>query len=138
MAHSDLDALVDYCIGFAKQQLSKHGSFHPFGASVKADGNPAADGILLDDEHPPAQKVIDTYTEIYQSQAKAGELRAAALCWDSRVSLGDSPKTDAIAIGLEHSNGESVTVYLPYKKQLFRGYQYGELSPTRREPKFFQ
>jgi hypothetical protein len=138
MAHPELDELVDYCIGFAKQQLSKYGSFHPFGASVKTDGSPLVDGILLDDEHTAAQSVIDNYTEIYQSQARAGELRAAALCWDSRVSLGNSPKTDAIAIGLEHSNGESTTVYLPYKKRLLRGYQYGELSTTRRDPKFFQ
>jgi hypothetical protein len=137
MAHPDLDALVDYCLGFAKQQLSKHKSFHPFGASVKADGNPTADGVLLDDEHPPAQTVIDTYTEIYQSQAKTGELRAAALCWDSRVSVGGGPMSDAISIALEHSNGESVTVHLPYKKQLLRGYQYGELAATRREPQFF-
>jgi hypothetical protein len=137
MAHQDLNDLADYCIGFARQMLGKHGEFYPFGASIGTDGKLAVDGVLLDDEHPPSLTVIERYTEVYHARAKNGELVAAALCWDSRVSIGNSPKTDAISIGLEHSNQESVTVFVPYKKLLFRGYQYGELTATRREPQFF-
>jgi len=117
--------------------LEKHGEFFPFGASVGADGELSVDGVLLDDEYPPSQVVIDKYTEVYRARAKTGELAAAAICWDSRVTPGNGPKTDAISIGLEHSNGESVDVYAPYKKTLPGGYQYGELAATRREPQFF-
>jgi len=137
MAHPDLNDLVDYCIGFAQKQLSKHGEFFPFGASMGEDGQLAADGLLLDDEHPPSQAVIDQYIELYLSRAQTGDLRAAALCWESRISLENGPMREAISIALEHRNRESVTVYVPYKKSLLRGYRYGELAATPREPQFF-
>jgi hypothetical protein len=137
MAHPDLDALLDYCIGFAQQQLRKHGEFFPFGASIGPDGKLAVDAVLIDDEHPPSQAVIDMYTEMYRARAGTGDLHAAALCWDSRVSIGDGPKTDAISIGLEHINRESVTACVPYKKSLLRGFQYGNVASTHRELQFF-
>jgi hypothetical protein len=137
MAHQDLDNLADYCIGFAKQMLGKYGEFFPFGASIGGGGNLAADGLFLENEHPPSQSVIDKYTELYRGRAKTGELTAAAVFWDSRVSLENGPKTDAISIGLEHSNQESITVYVPYKKLLLRGHQFGEPAAARREPWFF-
>jgi len=137
MAHPELDQLADFCLHFAQHSLAKRGGFHPFGASIGSDGKLTADTIQIDVQHSLAQSLIDAYMNLYRSKASAGEIRAAAICWDSRVTLGDHPKTDAISIGLEHSNGESVAVYCPYTKNPLRRYDFGDLAATARPAQFF-
>jgi hypothetical protein len=40
------------------------------------------------------------------------QVRTVALCYDGRVVRGRPRKNDAIVVGLEHVNGESVYVYV--------------------------
>ena len=74
--------------------------------------------------------------EGFQQQAAGAEARAAAVCWDASVTVNET-KVDAIAVGLEHVQGESVNVYLPYRKRLLRGFKFGEIVGEFREPEFF-
>jgi hypothetical protein len=72
------------------------------------------------------------------TQAAAGQIRAAGICYDVRtIPPGQTEKTDAICPGLERQAGQSVSVFLPYKKGWFGRIQYGELLTTKRDAEFF-
>jgi hypothetical protein len=77
-------------------------------------------------------------SESYTKRANTGELRAAAVRADVRVPPpGSEAKTDAIHVGLEHANGEAVTVFLPYQKGRFGRVRYGNLFVSARDRQFF-
>ena len=139
MAHPDLDRLVDFCVKFAQDQLKKRGAFYPFAATVWPSGELTPLAIYSGDDSPKPQALIDEFTELLKNLAQSGEAHATALCYDSRVSTAgnQSEKKDAIAVSLEHSNGEAVIVYLPYRKKLFGGYNYDSIIGVAGGRKFF-
>ena len=139
MAHPDLDRLVDYCLRLAQDLLKKSGKFYPFAATMKPDGEIGLLALHSSEEKPLSQTLIDQLTELLKTLAHKEEARAAALCFDSRVSTDGNAahKRDAIAVALEHSNGESVTVFLPYKKKFFGGRKYDPMIAAARERQFF-
>jgi hypothetical protein len=138
MAHPDLDQLLSFAIEFAKKMLQKHGEFYPFGASMGADGKITMDGAATGEEKPPSQELLDLLTRSYAKRANNGELRAAAVCAAVRVPPpGSAATADAIQVGLEHSNGEAVMVFLPYKRGWFGNVRYGDLFASARDRQFF-
>jgi hypothetical protein len=137
MAHPDLDRLLDFLIPFAQKMLQKNGAFLPFAASIKVDGelNPLA--YMPDTDSPNATELIEKHGEILRHLAATGEIQAGAICYDGRVSVGGAAKQDAITVLLEHTNEEAVTIYLPYKKRLLRGYEFGEIIANEATRQFF-
>jgi hypothetical protein len=138
MAHPDVDELLNHCFEFAQITLKKRGGFHPFAASVGSDGKMNSLGLHSDTEHPESKEMVNQYTVLLQSLASNGEARAVALCYDSRFSQGEKPKKDAIAVSIEHANGESVMAYLPYKKKLFGGFEFEPPVFSIGDRKFFR
>lgn len=139
MAHPDLDQLVNFCLPFAQNQLKKRGAFLPFAATVGSDGaiNPLA--VLPDDEQPDSQHLIDLQTDLITKLVAEGQVQATAICWDGSLSVDgpDGTKQDAVTVALEHSGGESILVFLPYRKRFLLGYGYDELIAHPGEKKFF-
>jgi hypothetical protein len=108
--------------------LEKYGEFIPFAAAMSLSGEISSVGGDIGNEHPPSQEMIDFLTDVFQRQALAGELKACGICIDSRViPPSQTEKTDAILTRLEHQGGETVDVYLPYRKTLLRKIKYGDL-----------
>lgn len=142
MTHPDLDRLLNFCLPFAQQRLAEDGSFHPFVATLQTSGEITPQATYTGDEHPNAHELLKAYTHLLKDIAARGEASAAALCFDYCLSLTGEPsadrakKKDAIAIGLEHANGDSVTVYLPYNK-LEEGYTYDAMISVPRAREFF-
>ncbi|HEV2455236.1 MAG TPA: hypothetical protein VGY98_13310, partial [Verrucomicrobiae bacterium] len=72
-------------------------------------------------------------------RAARGEIRAAGICCDVKVATPEYPeKTDAVQFALEHQNGESVNVFLPYDLDSSGEVKYGGLFATAREREFFK
>jgi hypothetical protein len=118
--------------------LSKHGEFNPFAAAMLADGTVERVAYFDGDEHPAATELIERLTEILRKKAAEKGIRAAGICYDSRVTPpGQTEKADAICCGLERTSGESIQVYLPYSKSLFRGLRYGEIFAAQNTAAFF-
>jgi hypothetical protein len=138
MAHPDLNTLFDTAVSFAKLMLSEQGEFYPFGATMSPSGEITNIGARVEgDDHPRSQKLIDLMTETFQKRAASGEIRAAVICYDGRtIPPGETGKTDAICCGLEHRSGETVDVFIPYKKT-GSSFQYGETFAARRIAQFF-
>jgi hypothetical protein len=126
---------------FAQKMLNEHGEFFPFGSALDPSGKVISYGVDTGDgdEHPPSQRVIDILVQAYAQKAQVGELRAVAICADVRVvPPGESSKTDAISVGLEHQSGEAVNVFQPYRKGWFGRIRYGEMFALERAAQFFR
>jgi hypothetical protein len=138
VAHPDLDSLLNSLLPFAQQMLSKHGEFRPFAAAMVADGTIERVVYFDGDEHPAANELIERLTGILQKKTVEEGIRAAGICYDSCVTPpGQTEKTDAICCGLERISGESIQLYLPYSKSLFRGLRYGEIFAAHKPMTFF-
>jgi hypothetical protein len=113
---------------FAQQMLAKHGEFFPFGGYVDVGGGIVHVGGWTGEEQPPSQEVIKVINAGLRERAERGEIRASGLCVDVlTVPPGETQKRDAVSIRLEHANGESVVVFLPYRRSASGDYEYGEL-----------
>src|SRR5690348_1235831 len=82
---------------------------------MKSDGtigqNMAYDGR----EHPPSQPLIDLLHGEFAADGKTGAIIASAVVYDVRtVPPGETEKTDAVAIELDHRDNYSVVVFIPY------------------------
>ena len=113
-AQDDLDGLLSAVLPLAEQQLAQHGEFFPFGASVSADGGAsllAADPGLGD--LPASDAVLAAlYAE---ARGAAATTRAAAFVADVRAERSDAVRTE-----LEHQEGISLVVLLPYTRSRFK------------------
>jgi hypothetical protein len=138
MAHSDLNQLLNALLPFAQQMLVKNGEFYPFGASIGFDGKISSNVASEGDEQPPSQEIIDALTEIFRKSATNSEIKAAGICFNVRVVPPEqTEKADAICVSLEHIEGDSIELFLPYKKNWLGKVNYGELFATERMPRFF-
>jgi hypothetical protein len=139
VAHPDLDRLLNFCLPFAQDQIVKQGSFHPFAATVQRDGQVTPLAVPTDDEHPEAQATIEEFVRILKEMAMNRRFLAGAVCYDSKVTSKDDPQREknAIAVALEHENGECMTVYLPYRKKYFGGYRYAAVMSVSAERRLF-
>jgi hypothetical protein len=133
----ELEALLDPLLNFAQDMLRKRGEFFPFGGTLSADGAVNLTAADTGDERPPSQDVIDLLVGGMRAQATAGDIRAAALCYDSRFTPEGGQKTDAIAVSLEHREGDAVLVMQPYSKGRFTGFKFGQLVSVQPERRVF-
>lgn len=133
----ELDALLDPMLNFAQDLLRKRGEFYPFGGTISAEGELSLSAADTGDDHPPSQDVIDLLAGGMRAQAAAGHIRAAAICYDSRFAPEGGEKTDAIAVSLEHRDGDAVLVMQPYSKGRFTGFKFGQLVSVPPERRVF-
>jgi hypothetical protein len=113
---SDCHALMNFVLRFAKQMLTTHGEFIPFGAAMRPDGQPVAIAGYDGNEHPQSVDVIALMKDGFIAAARKGEYKATAIAYDARVKLPSTEeKSDAIAVSLNHRDNYSVKVLFPYK-----------------------
>jgi hypothetical protein len=127
-ARDEMDSLLEALLSVAQQALEKRGEFYPVGAAVDSDGQIRLVAADVDGEHPESLAVIEGLYAGLGKQAAAGEIRGAAVCADVLITPpGQSNKTDAISVSIEHVDGDPVEVLLPYARRRLRGPEYGEL-----------
>jgi hypothetical protein len=138
VTHPDFDRLLEFCLPFAQQTLKKYGDFHPFAAKVGADGALSPLAIYGDDDEPKAAPV-EQYEALLRRLTAEGDVSAVALCYDSVVFANgeDGGSKDAIAVALEHQNGECIASFLPYRKRFLLGYAYDALVAQPAERRFW-
>jgi hypothetical protein len=130
LAQSDFDGLLNVVLPFAEQLLSARGEFFPFGSAVELDGDAvmvAADPAL--GERPDSNAVLDALYD--GSKASRDSRRAFAFVADVRANGGD-----AIRIELEHHEGATLTLLVPYslgkfKRKLTLGQMNVSVGPVR-------
>lgn len=131
-AQADLDGLLNAVLPFAQQQLEAHGEFLPFGATLGADGQIAlAAADPGQGEHPESLSVLEA---LYDGvRADRGSRRAAAFVAD--VLIEDR---DAIRVELEHAEGTSIFVALPYScSRIRKSVTYGQMQAGAGHPRIW-
>ena len=112
----DLDALLEHLLGFATEELSTHGDYHPFAAAIGEEGEPRVVSVDPGENDPEPGKVVDLLAEALAAQAAAGEIRASGICVHVTLGSEDSDETtDAALVQLEHRDDDPVEVALPYE-----------------------
>lgn len=129
-AQDDLDGLLSPALGFAQQQLDKHGEFYPYAVAVDLEGQQRLVAVDSDEDRPASVDLIASLGAILAEQREA--LRAAAIVSDVHVPQLDQ---DAIRVQLEHGEHIALVILLPYRKARFgRGIKYGDLQASAGEP----
>jgi hypothetical protein len=112
----ELEQLINATLPFAAQMLTKRGEFYPFGATMDPSNKITSVGGYNGSEHPKSTEIIDLLKGAFQRQAETNAIMACALVYDIRtIPPGQTQKTDAIEVDLEHRDGLSLIVVYPYK-----------------------
>ena len=112
----DCEKLMNSLLPFAEKMLREHGEFHPFGGAMKPDGDIVHHGAYTGQELPKGQELVDLLTEAFRQSAAKEDYIATAIVYDMRtIPPGETEKTDAICVSLDHRNDYSVNVAFPYR-----------------------
>jgi len=115
----DAETLMNEILPFAKRMLKKFGGFHPYGGYMKYDGKIVEVGVDTAPEEMPAGKdLFSILQKSFQELAGENKCKATAIVFDVQIPMsGIDSKTDAVQISLDHSDGYSADVFLPYEKK---------------------
>jgi hypothetical protein len=132
VAQDDLDGLLDLTLPFAQEMLGTRGGFFPYGASVSIDGvTQLVAGDPGQGENPRSEDVISVIVNGFTSDRDG--LRAVAVVTDVRLT-----DYDAIRVELEHRDGQSIEVLLPYDNtRVGEGVEFGALAAAPVPPRFW-
>jgi hypothetical protein len=120
----DFDRLAEVTVAAARNFLDRGGDFIPFPMAVKTDGELALIGLEqpISPMVPDVQKVLKDIIELFRDRRDS--IRALAIGSDVQV---PAEATDAIEVRLEHREGVSITVLVPYQiDSLDDSYLYDE------------
>jgi hypothetical protein len=114
---SDCEKLMNAVLPIAKRMLSEFGEFYPYGGYMKPSGEIVHVGA--DDEetdHPKSKDLLYVLRHSFSEMAATSACKATAIVYDVRVvPPGTVEKSDAIEVCLEHVDGYSAEVFLPYE-----------------------
>jgi hypothetical protein len=111
-----LEELLAAAVPFSRQMLASHGEFYPYGATMDGNGKITNVGGYTGDEHPKPTDLIELLRAAFKKQGEEGKIMACALVYDIRtIPPGQTEKTDAIAVDLDHRDGLSIIMVYPYK-----------------------
>lgn len=117
-AQAELDSLLETALRLARGHLDKASEFTPFAVFLSDEGK----YILV--EYDTASKAKAPTVEtilvnlLEQLRTMGRQARCTAIALNTRL---EKERTDALEFRLEHRDGGSVVVLLPYKRALFGG-----------------
>lgn len=124
---ADLDELLGQLAILAKALLIRNGEFFPFGATIGKRGKFTLVTPVPESERPTAHDVVDAV--ITQIRSSKDTLRACGVVAMAETATGN----DAVRIELEHAEGSSLVIALPYARGDFGAFTYGDLEARRAE-----
>lgn len=117
-ARAECEALMNAAFPFAEQMLSKFGEFLPYGMVLTAfdEYTGTAVGGFDSPDPPSSTDAIATINDGFRRRATRRELKATALVYNVRVVVPTTGLTsDAVAFALDHRDGYSVVIFVPYE-----------------------
>lgn len=135
---NEYNDLLDALLPFGQQMLNKHGEFYPYSAIVDRAGIVVLLANQIEEKHPNASEVLDSLLRVIREQVKKEDCRAAGVCVNvSIIDPRTNRKCEALQFIFEHSEGESLDIYFPFQKRLFRGVNFEKPFSQASEPKIF-
>jgi hypothetical protein len=133
----EIEALLNFLLPFAEDQLTKNGEFYPYAAVVDEHGDLNAVSADAGGDQPDVSELLVTLHARLAEQAAEGSIRACGIAADVTLTDPDSGEsTDAVQLELDHAEADAVDVYVPYESG-GSGVKFGELVAAQgREPVF--
>jgi hypothetical protein len=127
-AQDEIDLLLREELAVARKLLEENGRFYPTTSWIDRDGKLAHQGGHTGGMFARATEILDMLYAALRQKADEQAIRACAVAVDVRVvPPGETRKTGAILVTIEHAEADPVDVVLPYSKPRFRrGIEYGE------------
>lgn len=134
----EAEELMNSILPLAKEMLARYHEFYPYAGSMSLEGEIIHIGGKIEGtDRPKSQDLIDLFFKDFRENARKREIKAMAIVYDVRIKPpGQSEKSDAIKVSLEHWNGYSADVFFPYSIKNER-LLLGEIFAQRRDPKVF-
>jgi hypothetical protein len=128
-AKEDCEKLMNELLPLAERMLSEFKEFYPYGAYMKPSGEIVHVGAQDEEtEHPKARDLLYVLRSSFLDLAASGACRATAIVADIVVTPpAELTKSDAIQISLEHAEGYSAEVFVPYVVMPGNGVTYGQM-----------
>lgn len=115
---TDFNDMLTPVMDLAESLLEETGEFRPFGARLAAGGQLALIDVAQTFDDPTNPLILDALYATFRLQARAGTIRACAVCWDALVPRAEGGGLiDAIAVGLEHRDGDPTIVLCAYERE---------------------
>lgn len=110
---------MNFGLPLVEELLKRHGEFLPFGAAMRPNGEIVCLGAYDGREVPSLAgsftDLIRGLKDAFIAGARRQEYMATALFYEVGVTLpSGSARMDAVAVSLDHRDGYSVIVLLPY------------------------
>jgi hypothetical protein len=113
----ECDVLLNVVVPFARQMLSQHHAFFPFGATMSPSGKVSRTEPPAGDE--PPRELVAMIEQGFIDGAQQGLYKATALALDVKtIPPGRKERQNAIEVRLDHRDNYSVRVVFPYSYSL--------------------
>jgi hypothetical protein len=113
----DIRETYNYLYAGAKAAIDQGGSFVPFGAAVRLNGDRTHMGLEASSFGETVQDHIGTLVLAMREDAEKNGLRAVGLVFDGQVTLDDGAQSAAIVMHIEVFHGESLEAFVPYVRE---------------------
>lgn len=111
----ELEKLLIAALPVGEKMLATRGEFLPYGATMDRKGKISNVGGFTGDEQPDSAELIELLKEAFRRDAKAGKLMASALFCDVVTDAsGQTARSGAIRVDLDHRDGVSLVMVYPY------------------------
>ena len=116
---ADCEVVMNFGLPLVEELLKRHGEFLPFAAAMRPNGEIVCLGAYDGREVPSLAgsfaEIIRSLKDTLIAGARRQEYMATALFYEVGFTLpSSSERRDAVAVSLNHRDGYSVVVLLPY------------------------
>ena len=129
----DIEALATPLFESSERFLKARNNFLPHGAVLTEQGEVTLVWGMPENDWTNSTEVLPVLHEALRQSAREG-VRALALAENVTITPEGGKTTDAIKVLFEHRQGLVVALYLPFKKRLLRGYEFGECFSVAAKP----
>ena len=124
-----ISALANELISLSERFLRSQGNFLPHAATLTQEG--VIRLVAADPGGPNGRtssvEVLPLLHAGLREEARSLSLEAIGVAENVTITLEGQSPTAAIKVLFEHRSGFAVALYTPFKKRLFRGYEFGEV-----------
>lgn len=111
----DVQETFDYLYEEASKVMQLGGSFAPFGAAIRLNGERTHVNVDLPIERSTPNDHISGLIMGFRKEAEEGRIFIAGLAFDGKVAVNGEQR-EAVVVHIEHEKGEGIEVFVPYTR----------------------
>lgn len=131
---NDVQLIAGPLFDFAEQQVRKRGAFLPFGASLNNLGDVVLQAASSGGEVTNSGEILPAMHACLRAVGRTPDTAAVAVCEWVKITREGDAQTDAVKVLVEHIRGLTVALYVPCRKRVIGGWQFGDTFAIRVQP----